>query len=178
MKLFSGSILSIAVVLAAVSAEAQTRYIGPDVGVFYPNSSTLRNALGENWVSIGATTMRSDAGSRNGIGTNWNVISKNSGGNSVFMGSYSLGLFQPLSDMSGTRPYVAVRGGLSYIDYAIGPDTARIAGKRFGYNANAELGIIFSGRLTLSARYDVFSEHDGLNFDGLTFSLSYGIASF
>lgn len=179
MKLISGSTLTVVALAVTASAHAQTRYIGPDIGVYYPSSSTLRDALGDAWFSIGATTMRDGVLQSKALGTNWNVVSKSNGGNKVFMGSYSLGLFQPLGGPEQqTRPFFAVRGGLSYIDYAIGPTNNRTSGKRLGYNANAEFGIMFGERLSLSARYDVFSEHDGLNFDGLSLSLRYGLARF
>lgn len=178
-RVIGSSLLVVAALSATTVAQAQARYIGVDAGVYFPSSGTLRDALGDSWFSIGATTMRAGVQQSRSLGTNWNVISKTNGGNKVFMGSYSLGLFQPLGDVrDSARPFFALRGGLSYIDYAIGPQSDRISGKRIGYNANVEAGFMFGDRLTLSARYDVFSEHSGLNFDGLSFSLRYGLASF
>lgn len=179
MRSLTGALVSTLALAAAVSANAQSRYLGPDVGIYFPSSSTLRDALGDSWFSIGATTVRSGVQQSRGIGTNWNVISKSSGGNKVFMGSYSIGLAQPLSGPGASaRPYFALRGGLSYIDYAIGPSNNRTSGKRLGYNVNAEIGILFNDRLSLSARYDVFSEHDNLNFDGLSLNLKYALVKF
>ncbi len=95
------------------------------------------------------------------------------------MGSYSLGLSQPLGDVGNDlRPYFAIRGGLSYIDYAIGAGAGRVGGKRLGYNINAEVGVMFGDRLSLSARYDTFSKHEGITFDGLSLNLKYGLAKF
>ncbi len=179
MRSLTGALITTLALAASVAAQAQTRYIGPDIGVFYPSSSTLRDALGDSWFSIGATTMRDGVQQAKALGTNWNVISKSNGGNKVFMGSYSLGIYQPLSGPENSiRPFFALRGGAAYIDYALGPSNARTAGKRLGYNANVEFGITFNEKLSLSARYDVFSKYDGLSFDGLSLSLRYALVKF
>lgn len=160
-------------------ANAQDRYIGPDFGVFYPTSSTLRQALGDSWFSFGASSLRTGELSPKSLGTNWNTVSQSRGGNKIFMASYTVGTFQPFGgNQDSIRPFVALRGGASYIDYAIGPANNRISSKRLGYNFNAEAGVFLNERLTLSARYDVYSRHSGLNFDGLSLSLRYGLIKF
>lgn len=172
------AVLAVAAALSPIAA-AQTRYAGPEVGLYFPSDSVLKDALGNQWISFGVTTMRQGTMQSQGIGTNWNVTSNSKNGNKVFMGSYTLGITKPFGDVgSQARPYFALRGGLSYIDYALTTNGNRISGKRLGYDANAEVGIMFGDRLTLSARYDVFSKHDGLKFDGLTLNLKYGLAKF
>lgn len=173
------ALLAAALVPATVLAD--DRYIGPEFGFFIPTDSKLRDALGSQWFSIGLSTSREGELLRNRLGSNTNFISQSRNGNKVFIGSYSIGLFAPIGDGrpgGGTRLYWAARAGVSYIDYAIGAGAARESGKRIGYNANAEIGILFTDRLALSARYDVNSRHDGFNFDGLSLQLRYGIARF
>ena len=177
MKLLRGTSLTVFALSLMASAHAQDRYLGPDVGVFFPNDTTLRNALGDNWISFGVSSMRDGVQQSRAMGTNWNIITQSKNGNKVFMGSYSYGIVMPLG-LSETRPYVAARGGLSYIDYALGPVNNRISGKQIGYNINLEAGLRFGDRVTLAARYDFFSKHDGLSFDGLSLSLSYALVKF
>ncbi|MCA0359790.1 MAG: hypothetical protein LCH41_01920 [Armatimonadetes bacterium] len=172
-------------VLAAVLfpgfALAQSSYAGPEFGVFLPTDGALKTALGDQWFSVGISTMKQGDLRRSNTGTNMNFVTQAKNGNKVFIGSYSIGLFQPFGDgrqRNSSRPYFAARAGVSYIDYAIGVGINRDSGKRVGYNANAELGILFGDRLNLSVRYDVNSKHDGYSFDGLSVSLRYGLAKF
>lgn len=180
MRYLKGTVVLTLALGVVAGAMAQTRYAGPDIGVFYPTDSTLRDALGNAWYSVGLTTMRQGTIQSKAIGTNLNFISQTKNGNKVFMASYTLGLFQPLSGPENkVRPFFAARAGLSYIDYALNTDPAtRVSAKRIGYNANVEFGFQVSDRLTLAARYDVFSKYDGLSFDGLSLSLKYGIVKF
>lgn len=171
--------LCVTLAVAPVAMAETSRYAGPELGVFLPSSSILKDGLGKQWISFGVTTMRQGTVQGKGIGTNWNVISQARNGNKVFMGTYTLGLVQPLGDVGNDyRPYFAIRGGLSYIDYAIGSGGSRLSSKRLGYNINAEVGIMFGDRLSLSARYDTFSKHEGITFDGLSLNLKYGLAKF
>ncbi|MCB0825271.1 MAG: hypothetical protein KDC26_03715 [Armatimonadetes bacterium] len=178
------SLLAVAAIVAApVFATAQDRYFGPDVGFFYPSNATMRAALGDQWISFGASSMSTGNYQSSALGTNWNAVSQNKNGNSVFMASYSLGTMQLLGGNrgmvgGGMQPFLALRGGLSYIDYAIGAGAGRTSAKKFGYNANAELGIHLSQQFVVSARYDIYSRHDGFTFDGLTLNLRYGLVRF
>ena len=73
---------------------------------------------------------------------------------------------------------MAVRAGLSYIDYAIDTGGGRTASKRIGLNGNAAFGVNIDKRINLEARYDVFTAQDGLNFNGLTLFLRIGLGRF
>lgn len=176
------SLVSLAV-LASSAVFAQDRFIGPEFGIFIPSDSDLRAALGDSWISFGLSTM-SNGEQSSLLGSNWHFISQERNGNKVFMASYTLGTLISLGGNNRYRnngsgqPYFAVRGGLSYIDYAIGVGAGRQSAKAIGYNANAEVGFKFSDQLTLSARYDVFSKHDGFSFDGLSINLRYAMIRF
>lgn len=173
-----------ALTIAPLAAQAQyDHYVGPEVGVFLPTDSNLRGALGSQWWSIGVSTMKQGTMLTQKVGTNMNLISQSKNGNKVFMGSYTFGIVVPFNqDMrkanSDFQPYFAVRAGLNYTDYAITFNSQRLGGKNLGYNANAEFGIQFGDRFTVSARYDISPDYDGFNFDGLSFSLRYGIVKF
>ncbi len=165
----------------AATAQNQGRYVGPEIGVFIPNDSALRTALGSQWWSLGISTMRDGQVLQRRVGTNLNFASQAKNGNKVFLGSYTIGLVQPFGEntrQSELQPYFAVRGGISYTDYAITQGFQRLSAKRVGYNLNGEVGVLVGGRFTLSARYDVTPDYDGFNFDGWSFSLRYGIAKF
>lgn len=175
--------LAAGAVLAAAPFTAQAQidpYIGPSVGIFFPSDSALRDAMGDAWFSIGASRVRIDPYSKNKLGFDWNAFSKDNRGSRVFMLAGTLGWTNPLAEPGANfRPYFAVRGGLSYIDYAVNTSpTTRVADKKIGFNANAELGVNIGERLNLAVRYDVFPEYDGLRFSGLSIALKWGVAKF
>lgn len=172
---------TLAIAILPIAATAQNQYFGPEFGVFIPSDSNLRQALGSNWYSIGISTMKESQVLQRRMGTNLNMITQAKNGNKVFLGSYTLGIVQPLGEYTpraDSQPYFAIRAGISYTDYAIGVGLGRVGAKRIGYNANVELGILIGDRLSLAARYDVSPNYDGFNFDGLSITLKYGIAKF
>lgn len=175
------SFAMVAFIACPMSANAQTEsFIGPTVGLFFPSDSALRDALGNSWFSFGASRVKIDPYAKRNMGYDWNTFSKEQNGNKVFMVAGTIGTTMPMGkpgDM--TRPYFAVRGGLSYIDYALNTTPAnRISAKRIGFNANAEFGINVGQRLNLSARYDLFPSYDGLRFSGLSLAVKWGITKF
>lgn len=179
------ALASLAAIALPLVAQAQqlNQYAGPEIGVFIPSDANLRNALGGTWYSFGISTMKQGTVVQRKIGTNMNLISQSKNGNKVFLGSYTLGLVMPLGGSNPRnlntdfQPYFAVRGGLNYTDYAITQGT-RLSAKRIGYNLNAEFGVQVGDRFSVSARYDLSPSYDGFDFNGLSFSLKYGIVKF
>lgn len=178
------AIACVAGVALVGSAMAADTFLGPEFGYYFPSNSELRRALGDQWFSVGLSTSRGGELTPQQLGTSFNVITRERGGNKVFIGSYTIGSAQLLGDQrsnrlgKGLQPYVAARAGVAYFDYGIGAGSFRESGKRIGWNANAEVGFVLDGRLTLSARYDVFSRQSGFQFDGFSVSLKYGLFRF
>ncbi|MCH8980032.1 MAG: hypothetical protein IH945_12440 [Armatimonadetes bacterium] len=170
----------LAAVAAPVAATAdEDSYFGPQVGLFYPTNQTLRNALGDSWFSFGASRVRIFELRESKWANDWQAISKRRMGSSIFILTGSSGYVIPFGTPgSGTQPYLAIRGGLAYIDYAINTPGGRRSAKRIGVNANAAVGINLNRRFNLEARYDVFNGYDSLTFNGLTLSLKFGMARF
>lgn len=162
-------------------ADAQADpFLGPSIGVFYPSDNTLRDALGDAWISFGVSRVRIDPYSKQNLGFDWNAFSKERSGSKVFMIAGTMGYTVPFAKPGQQmRPYLAVRGGLSYIDYAVNKAVNnRVSGKRIGFNGNAELGVNVGERLNVSVRYDLFPDYEGLGFSGLSLSLKWGLARF
>jgi hypothetical protein len=183
--------LPVALVGAAALSPAQSgqAWAGPELGVFFPTSGKLREALGNSWISFGAGTLRtSQTSERRRLALDWETVSQSKSGSKVFMGAVSYGYVIPLGDAGETfgiqrgqsnfQPYAALRAGASYIDFAVNTNGGRESGKRLGLNANAELGVLVGDRLRVAARYDIFPSHNGLNFSGLTLSARYGLFRF
>jgi hypothetical protein len=148
--------------------------ISGEVGIFRPVSSGLRNALGSNWFSFGVGPARIYSKDGMRADTDFQVVSHQKNGNRILMLIPSIGMvkvFGKPEDMA--KPFVAVRAGAAYLDYGITTGGTRHTTRRGGFTSNAELGITIGDRLTLSARYDWLPRFDGLQFDGVSFSLSY-----
>lgn len=162
-----------------LAAKAQDAYFGPQVGVFMPASKALRDELGDNWWSVGASRIRVFKPNQSNIAHDWNAVGQSRNGSRVFILSGSLGYVMPFAKPGAdTEPYAAIRGGLAYIDYAVDTTSGRKSDKVVGFNGNAALGVTFSGRFNLEVRYDVWNSYDGLTFNGLTLAARFGIARF
>jgi len=155
-------------------------FLGPSVGIFFPTDSTLRDSLGNAWFSFGASRVKIDPYQKQNIGYDWNAFSKSKDGSKVFMFAGTIGVNMPYGKPGDkTRPYFAVRGGLSYVDYAVDTaPTTRVSGKRLGFNGNAEIGVNVGERLNISSRYDLFPSYEGLHFSGFSLALKWGITRF
>lgn len=177
LTLMASAMFAVAPMMAHAQADP---YFGPSVGIFFPTDGKLRDALGDSWFSFGASRVKIDPYAKQNVGFDWNAFSKDSNGSRVFMFAATIGSTMPFAKPGEkVRPYFAVRGGLSYIDYAV--DTApltRVNGKRIGFNGNAEIGVNIGDRMNVSARYDLFPEYDGLRFSGFSLALKWGVARF
>lgn len=186
----SRTILPALGIIAAASAFGQSNqtFAGPELGVFFPADKSLRDALGNNWVSFGLGRLRVDQADKRRFAWDVEFTSQSKSGSKVFMGALSYGILMPLGGGSqpyalsrsglNISPYAAIRAGGSYIDFAVNTNPGRQSGKRIGLNANAELGILIGDRINLSARYDLNPSHNGLSFSGLTLSARYGLFRF
>lgn len=179
-RLITAFAVALSSFLPMVAKAQSTPYFGPSVGVFFPTQSNLRDAMGDAWFSFGASRVKIDPYSKQNIGWDWNAFSKDRSGSKVFMFAGTVGYTMPFAAPGASaRPYFAVRGGLSYVDYAVNTSAVnRVSAKRVGFNANMELGINVGERFNISARYDLFPEYDGLNFSGFSLALKWGVARF
>ena len=178
-RLFGSVACLVALAMGVVVKAEEDAYFGPQVGLFYPQSTVLKNALGDSWFSFGASRVRVMDLEQHKLAHDWQAISKRDNGSSIFILTGSIGWVMPIAKPgSSTEPYFALRGGLAYMDYAVDTPGGRESGKRIGMNANAALGMLVSKRLNVEARYDVWSGQSGLNFNGLTLSARYGIVRF
>jgi hypothetical protein len=161
-------------------ASAQSNsYFGPQVGFFFPASKELRDALGDSWFSFGASRLRTFELRQRKLSWDWNAIGQSRDGNTVFILTLSAGYVASLAQLgASTEPYVALRGGVSYMDFAVDTTSGREADKALGLNANAAFGLIFNKRFNIEARYDVWDSKNGLVFNGLTLSARFGLVKF
>ena len=154
-------------------------YFGPQIGVFMPQDQALRDALGDQWFSFGASRIRAFRPNEGKLAFDWTGVGQSRNGSTVFIFTGSFGYVVPFtSPGSSTRPYAALRVGAAYMDYAVDTSGGRVSDKRLGMNANAALGVNFSDRFNIEVRYDLWSEFDGLSFNGMTLAARIGLFKF
>ncbi|MGE0001623.1 MAG: outer membrane beta-barrel protein [Fimbriimonadaceae bacterium] len=178
----------LAALLALSSASAFAQYeqlgLGPSAGIFFPTSSTLREALGDSWLSFGIG-VTNGAQIKRKAGLDWNFISQNSGGNRVLVITPSFGVMVPFQDKQvmgnvGAQFYGAARAGVSYIDYGITRPGAAIreTGRKFTFDGNVELGAGLGQMWKAYIRYDLMQKVDDFDFSGLSLGVSYSLFKF
>ena len=154
-------------------------YFGPQFGLFYPSGAAMRSALGDSWFSFGASRIRTLKLDERHWVHDWSGVSQSQNGSKIFILTASAGYVVPFGTNSENfEPYIAVRAGLSYIDYAINTGSGRRSAKRIAPNGNAAIGFNINRRINIEARYDIYTQYDGLSFNGLTVALRIGLARF
>ncbi len=171
--------LGAATLIPAVSQADEDLYFGPQVGLYFPASSELRDALGDTWFSFGASFIRDTHMPDRRWAHDWQVLSRRDKGNKLFIFTGSFGYVASLGDPEDNfEPYAALRAGLSYMDYSIDLAGDYKSSKRLGFNANAALGVNLNRRVNIELRYDLFSQQDELTFDGLSLAVKVGLVRF
>lgn len=160
--------------LTCGTASAQVDYSswGVKAGIFMPTSSELRKVFGDNWFSFGLTPQQSNTAEKDvTFGFDIGLILANSGGSNLTLIPLTAGYTMVFTDRSNAVvPYGAIRAGVAYYNYSITPPggSQALSDSTINITGNAELGVIFSQKFTLAARYNWFAESNHFDFDGLT----------
>lgn len=163
-----------------VGAAADERLgIGVEAGIYVPSDARIRDVYGSTWFSFGFRPMRLDQYRKPKLDGNIGIVTRSAGGNKLAIVNLSGGYSRPLGDPNGsTVPFVAVRVGPSYVDYALTDNGTRRSGKKIVLGGNVEVGALMNERIRFSVRYDLLSQVDGLNFNGLSVGLAYVVGRF
>lgn len=170
--------IAVPVALTVLSSFAFAGGLSASYGIYYPTSRTVRDLLGDQWRSYGISPGLSSGGQR-GISTDVNIISRSRAGNELLLATFSAGFGQtyPQGRNADVVPYAALRVSGTYADYELGFGGG-LDRSKFLLGWNAEVGITFSERLTLAARYDAFQKADGLSFNGFSVQAMYTVVKF
>lgn len=153
--------------------------IGPKLGLYSPTSGKTRAAFGDTWLSFGFGPVQTSQANRDRfLDSDVQFLSRNKNGNRLLIISATYGPVMRLTQSNDNRavPYVALRGGLAYMDYGIGQGAARLSKRRVGINVNAELGVNLGQSARAAVRYNAMSRFDGYNFDGFGVEISIRLA--
>jgi len=149
------------------------RWIGIDVGVYYPTDSVIRGVYGTG-LKLGispVTHIRND---------NWHldgdisIIADNHEGNKLFILPVNAAFERSFGpDNADSQPFVRLSAGAVYNDHSFNIGATHYSAKTVGGDAAVEVGTVLSKKLRLSARYNLFTKSDGFEFSGFTFSVQY-----
>ncbi|MEN6355639.1 MAG: hypothetical protein ABFD83_00995 [Armatimonadota bacterium] len=143
-------------------------------GVFKPTDSATKAKFDDTWTRVSITSFEPNKPDK------WRFISeggsyKLDGGTSdVSLIPLSLGFERGFGESNNVRPYIVLRAGPYY--GKLQDATQGIDEKHIGLNTNMSLGLVFSRRYYLEARYDNFSKMAGYDFSG--FSIYAGMKLF
>jgi len=186
MRNWIAAALAAGMASSALGQVETPRGIGLEIGAYFPTSRVVRDAFGDPILDFGiggAGTVRPIPGR---VRFSPNLVTARKDGNVLFLVGlnavvdYPLGGNDPYSDSDDAfRPYIRAFGGPAYMDYALDVSaTERKARKTIGLNAGIELGAQISERWNVHARYNYFSEQDGLDFSGFSAGVSYLVYRF
>ncbi len=152
--------------------------IGVDFGIFMPVNSDVRSALGSTWYRVGVTPISLQNDSRWRFTFDVAVMSQSRNGNKASLTPVTFGMTKSFGDprSMGARPYVAIRVGPYWgnVDApALGVDDNKI-----GMDINGAFGLTFNRMFYVEARYDYFSDFEGVNFSGFFFSAGVKLFEF
>ncbi len=155
--------------------ERRTIPVGVDFGVFFPTDRNTQLAFGSTWLRFGLSPLSFQEDSRWKFTFDIGFLHRSEGPNRATLIPVTFGLTRGFTDgESDTIPYVAVRVGPYFGDVRV-PSVA-VDDEKIGFNANAAVGVSFNKQFYIEARYDVFSDFSGLDFNG--FFLNAGFKLF
>lgn len=166
----------------APKAKKKSFGVGMEFSAFFPTDKDIIRAFSSSTYALGLTptSIYFKEGNHFVWDLAFNGDSQN--GSRYFSVVPSFGYMSVLSSegsASSFKPYFAARVGPAYTDYSVGyTGFARVKGRKFGWNANAEVGLFLTDKIRISARYDKFSELDGLDFGGLRTAITWQFARF
>ncbi len=170
------SLLSIVLALIVTfglcgAAEARTK-VSLDVSytVFWPSSSHARDVFGSPWSGIGVGVF--EVPQPDIWGFTWDVsfFTHDALGKARLL-PVTVGYQRGFSGTRSVQPYVALRAGPYWGKVSI--PSAGIRDTTVGLNGNVAMGVFFSRRFFVEARYDAFTHLAGTDFNG--FSIAGGV---
>jgi hypothetical protein len=162
--------------LAQYGPFQEVKTAGPSISVYYPTGRILKDAFSSRILSFGFGPVDAVSATKGRFRTGINLITANQSGNKLLLVPLSAIYERDLNpNESLTRPYVRLGAGVTYYDYSFRSGGNRYSNKAVGGSGFAELGLNISGRLNIYGKYNAFTQKDGVNFNGWSLGISYGV---
>jgi hypothetical protein len=172
LKLVAISVLA----ASAVGVMAQ-RYSpqGMRVGIFFPQSGDVQDALGDSWWRVGFSSQTPQRSEDWESSYDVTYLWQSRYGNRATLLPITFGVTKLMSPDSEVSPYVSFRAGPYIGDVRIGG--MGIDDTKVGMNSNATLGILVGETFYVEGRYDYFSKFEGADFSGWMITLGFRFTS-
>jgi hypothetical protein len=188
----TASLVAMAVCVSAVVAQGQEEqkdkdggsrnYLGVRGGLYLPTDSEIKDIFGSSIFVVGLSfddfTRQADKWR---LTVDFDFITGKKDGNKFFAAPVTASVGRVFGSRDeNIRPYVRFGVGVAYFDYSITrPATLeRFSEKRFGFGADAEVGIFVGERLRIAAKYVWFSKVDDFDFSGLSLTATVNLFRF
>jgi len=173
------AIAAFAVIVSPAFAQQNSSQsgLGVSIGIFEPSSKSLRDDLGNSFLTFGLAGTSSGRPSEGAITPEYSFIIANGNGNQLFILPFTYGYEYHFGAASTSKilPYARPFIGAAFYDYAITDQVTGIhsAAKQLGATYGAEVGLLIGKKIKLSAAYNYFTQSNGFSFNGLSLSASY-----
>lgn len=150
-----------------------------EVGVYIPISREMRDAFEDGLIRLGLRPYRLREPSKWRPTTDITIVSASRKGNRMFLLPVALGFTRSFGDSEGRNlAFVSLGAGPAFYDYAITrpSNLTRYSTQKVGASGFVEAGVQLQNRLTLSGRYQWFSESHGFDFSGVSASVAFVVA--
>jgi len=162
------------VLASAQYDDASATLLGPYVGLYFPQSSELRDIFGSTVLRFGAGPIASSRPKQHTLQPDLSFVTASKNGSKFFLVPITAAYeHQLVSSNPLFLPYVRFSAGVAYYDIAINrTPTERVSEKTWGAAGGVEVGALIAHRWGASLKYNVFEKKGGFDFNGLTFSVS------
>jgi hypothetical protein len=170
------SIVGLALGLAplALGDERAVIPVGVDFGVFFPTDTSVRSTFGSAWWRIGLSPLSFQKPEKWTGTFDIGYLRRSNATDSVTLIPITFGVTRAFGPKADARPYVAFRVGPYWGD--VNSPSFGVDKSKFGFDANASIGVTFQQRFYIEGRYDYFSDFDGIKFSG--FFINAGVRLF
>ena len=155
---------------------------GVDVGAYFPTDGEIRDRFGTALFRLGFRPFEPKRTGKWRIVTDLTVISASKFGNHMLLIPWTVGVMSTFGEPDKwPASFVSVGVVPAYMDYAIDRLSSdqttliRFSAQKFGASAHVEAGVLLQPRLSVTGRYDWFSQSDDFDFSGFSLTVAYAL---
>ncbi len=168
--------ITIGLALATLSGAAMAQ-ISVSAGTYMPKDATIKSIFGSSSFAWGFGLGKSDRTHRDGAGFDLTGVSLSATSNRFFSIGGTYGYEVQSGQKTDTMTYARIGTGIGYYDYDMLISSTNLKGRVFRQFTAAEVGVVLSKKVTLSAQYMLMPKLSGLDFSGLRLSAMYSFSN-
>lgn len=151
--------------------------ISISAGTYLPKDATIKNIFGSSSFAWGFGLGSADRTHRDGGGFDVAGISLSATNNRFFSVGFTYGYEVQSGKNTSTMTYARIGTGIGYYDYDMNIGVNNFKDQTFKQFSAAEVGMVLSKHVTVSAQYLLMPKLQGLDFSGLRLQAMYSFGS-